>query len=64
MKTYDNQNRLMGEIITTFLHDGTVVTSSTIYNPNNGQAMSQHISVRNSQGKITTKNTFGGKLLP
>ena len=64
MKTYDNQNRLVGEINTTFLQDGTVVTSNTSYNPNNGQAISQHISVRDSQGKVTTKNTFGGKLLP
>jgi hypothetical protein len=54
----------MVEINTTFLKDGTVVTSKTVYNPNNGQAISQNISVRNSQGKITTRNTFGGKLLP
>jgi len=64
MKTYNNQNRLVGEINTTFMQDGTVVTTNTIYNPNNGHAMSQHISVRNSKGKITTQNTFGGKLLP
>jgi hypothetical protein len=64
MKTFDSQNRLVGEINTTFLQDGTVVTSNTSYNPNNGQAISQHISVRDSQGKVTTKNTFGGKLLP
>jgi hypothetical protein len=64
MKTYDSQNRLMGEINTTFLQDGSVVTTNTIYNPNNGRAISQHISVRNLQGKITTRNTFGGKLLP
>ena len=64
MKTYDSQNSLMGEINTTFLQDGSVVTSNTVYNPNNGQAISQNISVRNSQGKITTKSTFGGKLLP
>ena len=64
MKTYDNQNRLVGEINTTFLQDGSVVTTNTFYNANSGQAISQHISVRNSQGKITTRNTFGGKLLP
>jgi hypothetical protein len=64
MKTYDSQNRLVGEINTTFLQDGSVVTSNTVYNANNGQAISQNISVRNSQGKVTTKNTFGGKLLP
>jgi hypothetical protein len=64
MKTYDSQTRLVGEINTTFLQDGSVVTSNTVYNPNNGQAISQHISVRNSQGKVTTQNTIGGKLLP
>ena len=64
MKTYDGQGRLVGEINTTFTQDGTVITTNTIYNANSGQAVSQHISVRNSQGKITTKNTFGGKLLP
>ena len=64
MKTYDNQNRLMGEINTTFMQDGTVVTTNTIYNAKNGQAISQHISVRDLRGKVTTQNTFGGKLLP
>jgi hypothetical protein len=64
MKTYDSQNRLVGEINTTYAQDGTVITTNTIYNGSNGQAISQNISVRNSQGKITTKNTFGGKLLP
>ena len=64
MKTYDGQNRLVGEINTTFMQDGTVVTANTIYTPNNGHAISQNISVRDSQGKVTTQNTFGGKLLP
>ena len=64
MKTYDGQGRLVGEITTTFTQDGKVITTNTIYNANNGQAVSQNISVRNSQGKVTTKNTFGGKLLP
>jgi hypothetical protein len=64
MKTFDSQNRLIGEITTIFTADGKVITTNTVYNPTSGQAISQHISVRNSQGKITTKNTFGGKLLP
>ena len=64
MKSYDSQGRLVGEINTTFMQDGTVITTNTIYNANNGQAISQNISVRDSQGKITTRNTFGGKLLP
>ena len=64
MKTYDNQNRLVGEINTTFTQDGSVVTTNTIYNPTNGQPISQNISVCDSRGKVTTKNTIGGKLLP
>ena len=64
MKTFDSQNRLVGEINTTFMQDGTVVTTNTVYNATSGQAISQNISVRNSQGKITTRDTFGGKLLP
>lgn len=64
MKAFDSQNRLMGEINTTFLQDGSVVTTNTVYNPRNGQAVSQNISVRNAQGKVTTQNTIGGKLLP
>ena len=64
MKTYDSQNRLVGEINTTFMQDGSVVTSNTIYNANSGQAISQNICVRDSQGNFTTRNTFGGNLLP
>jgi hypothetical protein len=64
MKTYDNQNGLIGEINTTFTQDGQVITTNTVYNATNGQAISQHISVRNAQGKVTTQNTIGGKLLP
>ena len=64
MKTYDSHNRLVGEINTTFTQDGTVITTNTIYNANSGQAISQNISVRDSRGKVTTKNTIGGKLLP
>jgi hypothetical protein len=64
MKSYDSQNRLVGEINTTFTQDGTVITTNTIYNTNTGQPISQNISVRDSKGKVTTKNTIGGKLLP
>ena len=64
MKTYDSQNRLVGEINTTFMQDGSVVTSNTIYNSTNGQSIAQNISIRDSRGKVTTQNTIGGKLLP
>ena len=64
MKTYDNHGRLVGEINTSVQPDGTVITTNTTYNTNNGQPISQNISVRDSQGKVTTKNIIGGKLLP
>lgn len=64
MRTFDNRGRLAGEINTTFTQDGMVITTNTIYNPTNGQPISQNISIRDSQGKVTTKNTIGGKLLP
>jgi len=64
MKTFDNEARLIGEINTTFAQDGAVITTNTTYNPTNGQPIAQNISVRDSQGRVTTQNTIGGKLLP
>ena len=64
MKTFDSQGRLVGEITTVFTGDGKVITTNTIYNAVNGQPIAQHISIRDSQGKVTTQNTIGGKLLP
>ena len=64
MKTYDNRGRLVSEINSTFTQDGKVVTTNTLYNADNGQSIAQHIFIRDSQGKVTTQNTFGGKLLP
>ena len=64
MKSYDNQGRLVGEITTIFTGDGKVITTKTIYNANSGQPIAQNISIRDAQGKVTTQNTIGGKLLP
>jgi hypothetical protein len=46
------------------MQNGKVITTNTIYDTNSGQPVSQHISIRDSQGKITAKEIFGGKLLP
>jgi hypothetical protein len=64
MKTYDSQNRLVGEITTVFTGDGRVVTTNTIYNANNGQPIAQTISIRDALGRVTTQNIIGGRLLP
>ncbi len=53
MKSYDSQGRLVGEINTIFAQDGTVITSNSVYNPTNGQPISQNITVRDSQGRVT-----------
>ena len=64
MKTFDSQGRLVGEITTVFTGDGKVITTNTIYNAANGQPIAQHISIRDSQGRVTTQNIIGGRLLP
>jgi hypothetical protein len=64
VKSYDNNGRLVGEITTVFTGDGKVITTNTIYNAASGQPIAQHISIRDSQGKVTTQNTIGGRLLP
>jgi hypothetical protein len=64
MKTFDNHGRLINEINTSISSDGKTVTTNTMYNPDNGRPISQNISVRDSQGKVTVENIIGGKLLP
>ncbi len=64
MKSFDNHGRLKAEINTTFTQDGKVITTNTLYNTNGSQPIAQTISVRESNGKVTTQNTYGGKLLP
>jgi len=64
VKSYDNHGRFVGEINTTFTGDGKVIITNTIYNANSGLPIAQTISIRDSEGKITTQITIGGKLLP
>lgn len=63
MKTFDNHGKLRSEITTSYTQDGKVVTTNTLYNAN-GQVVSQHIAVRDAQGRVKTETTYGGKLLP
>jgi hypothetical protein len=64
MKTYDNHGRLVSEINTILTPDGKTIMTNTMYNTYNGRVISQNISVRDSQGKVTVENVIGGKLLP
>jgi hypothetical protein len=62
MKTYNNHRELIGEISTSATDKGDRVTTNTAYN--HGTPVSQHVSVRDDRGKITTTNVIGGKILP
>jgi hypothetical protein len=64
MKSFDNHGRLASEINTSRTSDGKTITSQTMYNTDNGRPIHQTIAVRDSQGKVTTTDVIGGKLIP
>ena len=61
MKTYDNSGKLIAETNTIYTPRGVVTTNTVYYNDD---VMSQHISVRDNQGKVTSEDVIGGKLIP
>jgi len=61
MKTYDNFGKLIGEINTIYTKQGVVTTSTVYYND---RVISHHISIRDNQGKVTSEDVIGGKLIP
>jgi ectoine hydroxylase-related dioxygenase (phytanoyl-CoA dioxygenase family) len=61
MKTYDNFGKLIAENNTVYTKQGVVTTNTTYYND---RVVSQHISIRDNQGKVTSETVLGGKLLP
>jgi hypothetical protein len=64
LKSFDNNGKLVGEINHFRTTDGKSVTSNTQYNSYNGRPTSQTVSVAESNGKVSTVTTIGGKLLP
>ena len=62
MVSRDNNGKLISEINTSRTSDGRTITSNTVYQ--NGQAVSQNIAVRDSQGRVETTNVYGSKILP
>jgi hypothetical protein len=62
MQTRNNQGELIGELNGSFTTQGDRITTNTVYN--RGNPVSQNISVRNDQGKVTTTDVLGGKILP
>jgi hypothetical protein len=64
MKSYDNNGKLVAEINHSRTADGTSITTNTMYNTNNGRPVNQNITIRESNGKVTSTNVLNGKLLP
>jgi hypothetical protein len=64
MKSYDNNNKLVGEINHFRTGDGKFITTNTMYNSNDGRPVNQNVTVREPNGKVTVTNVINGKLLP
>lgn len=62
MKTFDNSGKLVGEINHVWTPDGTSIITNTQYY--DGRPVSQSISIRETNGKVTLANALNGKLLP
>jgi hypothetical protein len=58
----NNKGEVVGEMNRSVMQDGTVVNTNTLYN--DGQPVTQNVSIRDNQGKIRTTNVIGGKILP
>ncbi len=62
LKTFDNNGKLISEINNSLTSDGKAINSQTTYN--NGRPVTQVVSVRDSQGKVTTTTVLNGKIIP
>jgi antitoxin component YwqK of YwqJK toxin-antitoxin module len=62
MKTFDNNGKLISEINNSLTSDGKAINSQTTYN--NGRPVTQVISVRDRQGKVSTTTVINGKIIP
>ena len=63
MQIRNNQGELIGEINTGLTQDGDRFTTNTIYDQR-GNAVIQHVSIRDNQARVFTANVFGTKILP
>jgi hypothetical protein len=58
----NNRGEVVAEINTAVTQDGTTVITNTMYYGK--RVVSQHVSVRDSQGNVKTTDVLGGKILP
>lgn len=62
MQIRNNKGEVVGEMNTSITQEGTVINTNTL--SNGGRPVTQNISVRDNQGKVSTTNVIGGKILP
>ncbi len=62
MKSFNNQDELVGVISTGVTDSGDRITSNTLYD--RGNPVMQNISIRRSDGTVETTNIIGRKILP
>ncbi|HXW92756.1 MAG TPA: hypothetical protein VEK33_19565 [Terriglobales bacterium] len=62
MQTFNNDGELVGEINGAITDSGEHIVTNTAYY--GAKVVTQHITIRDDQGKIRTVNVIGGKLLP
>lgn len=63
MKTFDNSGKLVGELNHSRTADGTSITTNTMHDTS-GRTVSQNITVRQPDGRVTVTNLVNSKLLP
>jgi len=62
MVSYDNAGKKISEINVIVRSEGGTITTSTVYS--NERVVMQHITIRDNQGNVNTREVFGGKLIP
>jgi hypothetical protein len=58
----NDKGEVVGEMNRSVTQDGKVVNTNTLYN--DGRAVTQNVSIRDSHGTVRTRNVIGGKILP
>lgn len=63
MQGRNNHDEVVNEINTSYTNDGQVITTSTAYD-GRGNPVFQRVSIRRSDGTVSTTTVLGGKILP
>jgi hypothetical protein len=62
MLVRDHNGNVTGELNTSVTSEGKTIVTNTLYYGE--RVVSQHISIRDNQGNVTTTDIIGEKILP